>query len=359
MQRRESTVARGQLKIGHSSNLPGNPANRKPEPRKGSNFTLNPSTAQQEMKFVNSYRSCIAMAAGSLLMTSITSWAGQPVLPDDDGKGVKEAKVQTPEENWLDHTIAPVSSPLFFEDPVVYSEVRPMFAYQRIDPKFVTGGGNAQVYAMQLRWSPIERLAIIATEDGYMNINPRAVLPHEQGWMDIALGAKYAVIDDRRDQFILTPGFTLSVPTGSEKVFQGKGKGIWNLFTSTEKGFGNLHLTGNLGVALPNDQTKDNTILHYSAQVDYYCCRWFIPFVAFNGYTVLTQSNRIGLNTEGYDVINFGSSAALHCTQGTIGFGFRSRLLEKLYFGAAWDIAVISPHGLEEDRWTADLEWRF
>jgi len=307
------------------------------------------------MSFLTSHRSCAVLAAGGFLLSNVAAWAGQPVSPPDS----KETKVVAPEENWLTNTIAPVTSPIYFEDPVIHSEVRPMFAYHRIDPKFVTGGGDAQVYAMQLRWSPIERLALIATKDGYININPKAVLPHSQGWADISFGLKYALIDDRKDQFILTPGVTLEVPTGTRKVFQGTGDGIWNLFVSSEKGFGNLHVTGNLGFAIPNDSSKNNSIFHYALQVDYYTCRWFIPFAAFNGYTVLTSSKAIGLDTEGYDLFNFGSSAAFHRTQGTVGFGFRSRLLDRLDFGAAYDFAAISPKGLEKDRVTVDLIWRF
>jgi hypothetical protein len=35
--------------------------------------------------------------------------------------------------NWKDNTISSVSNPIFFEDPVIRNEVRPIFAYHRID----------------------------------------------------------------------------------------------------------------------------------------------------------------------------------------------------------------------------------
>lgn len=308
----------------------------------------------KKMKLVSSYRNC-ALAAGSLFLASLSAWAGQP-MESTDGK---TSKIEVQAEDWRKLTISPVTSPIYFEDPVPHTEVRPIFIYHRIDPKFATGGGNIQVYAVQARWAVTDRFAIIATKDGVINFNPRSGLSHAQGWADVAIGAKYALIDDRRHQFILTPGFTAEIPLGNEKVFQGTGKGGWNLFVSTEKGFDRLHLTANVGVSIPNDQQKNNTILHYSAQVDYFCCRWFIPFAAFNGYTVLTAAEAIGLDTEGYDLINFGSSAALHRTQGTMGFGFRSRLRDNLDLGAVYDFACISPHGLTEDRLTVDLIWRF
>lgn len=32
------------------------------------------------------------------------------------------------------------------------------------------------------------------------------------GWLDMATGLKYALIDDKANHFILTPGFTFSIP---------------------------------------------------------------------------------------------------------------------------------------------------
>lgn len=62
----------------------------------------------------------------------------------DSGK----APVAPPESiSWKDHTIAPVTNPIFFEDAVIRSEIRPIFAYHNIDDEFL-GGGNAQLYAM-------------------------------------------------------------------------------------------------------------------------------------------------------------------------------------------------------------------
>ena len=43
---------------------------------------------------------------------------------------------------------------------------------------------------------------------------------------------------------------------------------------------------------------------------DYHVCRWFIPFVSFNAFSIIDAGNNIGLTSEGYDVINFGSTGA-------------------------------------------------
>jgi len=262
-------------------------------------------------------------------------------------------------DDWKDQTISPVANPLFFEDSQISSEVRPVFLYHNISSDFVTQGGNVEVYAVQLRYALTDRLALIATKDGYIVFHPKAALSSTSGWADLAAGLKYALIDDKERQFTLTPGFKVTLPTGNEKVFQGKGKGIWDLFFSAEKGWDAFHLSGNLGFEVPDDFSKSTAQMHYSLQADYYCCQYFIPFVAGNAYTVLTDSKQLALGTEGYDLINFGTSDAKGQTQVALGFGFRSRLLKNLDLGFAYELGLVHPKGLFGDRYTVDLIWRF
>ena len=259
--------------------------------------------------------------------------------------------------DWKAHTISPVANPIFFEDAIIRSEIRPIFAYHNIDSSFL-GGGDAQLYALQIRYALTDRLALIATQDGYFEINNDAV-GNPDGWMDLALGLKYALIDNPEAQFILTPGFTVHVPTGSEEIFQGRGNGEINPFVSAQKGFGDFHLSGNVGLRIPFDSDEQSLIAHYSVMADYYTCRWFIPFVAFDAFTVLNEGNNIPLNSEGYDVINFGSSLAGGVTQATIAVGFRTRVLDNVDLGFAYQKAVISPEGLTDDRFTFDMSIRF
>ena len=272
---------------------------------------------------------------------------------------VSDKTPTTPVEavDWKAHTISPVANPFFHEDAVIRSEIRPVFVYHNIDDQFL-GGGDAQLYALQIRYAITDRLAIIATQDGYFDVNNDAIA-NPEGWMDLALGFKYALIDDEANQFILTPGFTFKIPTGDREVFQGRGGGEWDLFIAAQKGFGDCHLSSNLGLRLPNNTDENSTFVHYSLMADYYTCRWFIPFIAFNAYTVVNEGNNIALNTEGYDVINFGSSGADGVTQGTLGVGFRSRIFDNVDLGFAYEKAVIEPSGLTDDRFTLDISIRF
>jgi hypothetical protein len=224
-------------------------------------------------------------------------------------------------------------------------------------------GGQVQVMALQIRYALTERLGLIASKDGYIQFQPKNTLSHGYGWADLAAGLKYELIKDEPDQFILTPGFTLTVPTGSRDVYQGNGSGVWNLFASAEKGFDQLHITGNAGFNIPNNFAQNTAQLHYSLQVDYHVCQYFIPFLVGNGYTILSDGNHnllpVPLNTEGYDLINFGSTDASGTTQLSLGGGARSRLLKNVDVGVAYEVGVGNSVGIFQSRVTADLIWRF
>jgi len=283
--------------------------------------------------------------------------------------------------DWTDMTISPVLNPVFFEDPTIRTEVRPIFMHHTLSKGFPTalpiGGGDIQLYAAQIRWALSDRLAIIARKDGYVSADLGAVhtlsgqSDRYNGFADLQAGVKYAVIDDKEKQLIVTPGLTLELPTGNQEVFQGHGKGEWDLFVSAAKGFGEFHLAGNTGLRLPNDMSKNTAELHNSLQLDNYVHKYFIPFVALNAFTTLnstgagTALNNQGVpaalpfDTEGYDLINFGSSQAAGTTQMTLGLGFRSRILDNAYVGFGWEKAAGVGKSIFNDRYTIDFIFRF
>jgi len=261
-------------------------------------------------------------------------------------------------EGWIEHAIAPVANPIYFETPLIQSEIRPLFAFHRLDSGLLGVGADVKVYAVQLRYAINDRLALIATKDGYTQIT-LANGAELDGWNDLAAGLKYALIQDDANQFILTPGFTVTLPTGNEEVFQGTGKGRVDLFVSAVKGFGDVHVTGNVGATVPFDFDANTANVRFNAMADYYLSNWFIPFVAFNSFLTVSEGNAIGLPSEGFDVINFGSANASGHYQGTIGAGFRTRITSSLDFGAAYEFGVIDTKDIFKDRLTVDLIWRF
>jgi hypothetical protein len=261
-------------------------------------------------------------------------------------------------QDWTAQSIAPVTNPIYFESPLAQSEVRPLFIHHRLDSGFV-GGGSVNVYAVQLRYAVNDRLAIIATKDGFIETDTPGI-GNRDGFADLAAGVKYAIYKNDEQQAVITPGLTVSLPTGNSDVFQGDGSGVVNVFVSGMKGWDNLHFTANIGAQVPFDGDKDTSNLHYSVMLDYYTCQWFVPFVAFNAFTTLSDGAGLGITTEGFDLINFGASNASGSTQGAIGFGFRSRLIENLDLGFAYEVGVIEDGAdIFKDRFTVDVIYRF
>ncbi len=261
-------------------------------------------------------------------------------------------------ENWQDRAIAPVANPVFFETPMIQSEVRPVFMFHRLDQGLLGQEVDVRLYAVQLRYALTERLAVIATKDGYIEVDP-AGGGGTDGWADISAGLKYALIDNQDQQFVLTPGFTFEVPTGNREVFQGNGSGELNLFISAMKGWDNLHATVSIGGRIPMDLDKETANVRYSGMLDYWLCNWFIPFVTVNAFTTVSEADVLPLQSEGFDLINFGSTGAEGHTQASFGAGFRSRLLDNLDLGFAYERGWISKRDLFKDRFTVDLIWRF
>jgi len=261
-------------------------------------------------------------------------------------------------EGWQDRAIAPVANPVFFETPMIQSEVRPLFMFHRLDSGLLGQEVDVKLYAVQLRYALTERLALIATKDGYIEVSP-ANGGGTDGWADLAAGLKYAVIQSEEKQFVLTPGFTFEIPTGNRKVFQGNGRGELNVFVSAMKGWNNLHATVSVGGRIPMDFDRETANIRYSGMLDYWVSNWFIPFVTVNAFTTVTEAEVLGLESEGFDLINFGSTSASGHTQAAFGVGFRSRLLNNLDLGFAYERGWISKNDLFKDRFTVDLIWRF
>lgn len=296
------------------------------------------------MKNTNTYRvltSTVAVVAMALFLNGVQA----PAAPAEANAG------------WKAQAISPVANPLFFESPLIQSEARPIFMYHNISDDFI--GGFARVYAVQLRYAVTERLAIIATKDGFIQLRPKVAGLSADGWADIGAGLKYAVIDDKENNFIVTPGLKYEFASGNKRVFQGNGDGEFNVFVSAMKGWDRFHATASVGGRVPVNFDDETSSLHYSLQLDYFTCRWFIPFVVANGQTVLSEGNGPAFGVEGFDLINFGTSNAGGFTQIAVGGGFRTRLTKWADIGFAYEKGVTSPKGLFDDRFTMDLIVKF
>ena len=125
------------------------------------------------------------------------------------------------------------------------------------------------------------------------------------------------------------------------------------------KGFDNFHATVNLGGRIPIDQDEETSKIRYSAMLDYYTCQYFIPFVCLNGFTTVSEGDALPVDSEGFDLINFGSTNADGKSQWAAGVGFRSRIMKNVDLGFAYENGFSPDDDVFRDRYTVDLIWRF
>jgi len=263
----------------------------------------------------------------------------------------------------LDQIASPVSNPVNFEDPRIESNIKPLFVYHKIDDGFVTQGGDVRIYALQLRYAVDDRLAIIATKDGIVDMKPDAVLDDESGLANLAGGAKYAFYKDADEGLIGTAGLRMEVPTGAKRVLQGKGAGILNPFVTGAWALGcddlPINLVGATGMRLAfssHDSSFWDLDLHLDTKVGPVS-----PLIEMNLVQVMDAGNRLPIPDEGQDFFDIGSSQANGKTMLTGDVGARTDLFDKTTWGIVYQFPLVHGAGTRITEWriTTDLTYSF
>ncbi len=260
-------------------------------------------------------------------------------------------------ENGFKHYVPPVSNPLFNETPFITTEVRPVWLHNDIPEKFVTRGGNIDIFAVEIRVALTDRFGLIATKDGYMDADFDIALPDSNGWANLSAGLKYAVISRLKKGEILPIGFEYETPLGSPNSagikMQGDGDGFIDLFASGPKTIGKLGLQANFGANLAFDGDHDSSMLHYSMHVDYEVFPNLYPLIEMNGYTKIDSGNRTEIMVEGVDLVNFGSIDS--GTVFTVAGGARYRINDHIQFGAGYETPLTNRKDILDWRTYVDL----
>lgn len=268
------------------------------------------------------------------------------------GSGVVPAVAES-----LDQMISPVSHPVTFEDPRHSTELRPIFAYHEIDEDFVTGGGHAEVYALQARFKLTDDLSLIATKDGYVVLDPKNVVPRDSGFADVALGAKYSVL--RSDNAIVTTGLRYEAPVGDENLFQGLGDGAINPFVSAGYVLGDVNLMTGTGLRAALDDS-DSSFWDLDLHADVKLGS-FYPLLELNLIHPYQGGDRLPIADEGEDFFNFGASNAAGNNILTAAAGARYRVSDAIDVGAAYQFPLDRGEGSNIIDWrvTCDLIVKF
>ena len=243
--------------------------------------------------------------------------------------------------------------PTIFESAVVEGSVRPMVMYQRLPETSIFGGGDLQVYAVQLRVPITDRLGLIATKDGYIDLNPDNG-SDEEGFADVAAGLKYALIDDREAGLIVSPGFVFEVDAGNHDVFQGNGDGVLRTFVSAGLARADFNLLGNLGFNLPVDGADETHSLDYHLHLSYDAHEHVQPLVEVHGISFTRNARALPVNFEGGDLINLGASRVAGQNVFTGAIGARFPINDTVSLGAAYEFPLGSRNDLLADRFTFD-----
>jgi hypothetical protein len=215
--------------------------------------------------------------------------------------GQNEAALAEPREHRMVH---PLTSPYDNEDASITTDIRAWYAYHDFPSDILLGGGKAQTAAVQARVAITDRLQLVAYKDGYFWIDTPAV--DEDGWVDVAAGLKYAVVQDYENQFHWSVGAGYEMPLVDPSVFQNDDE--IRLFTGVNKGFGRLHLSANASYffGLGRDQDAGNSDrFAWHLHADYYVTEWFSPVLEINGYHI-TKAGTSAIPFQGADVFNLG-----------------------------------------------------
>ena len=287
--------------------------------------------------------------------------------------------------------------PYLFEDPYITTGVQFAGIWHQTPSGSVFSGGQLGVVALQARLAITERLALIATKDGLAIFRPdvrlsdidsslpkTSLLKDRESLLNITLGIKYALLDWRQHNFILTPSLRFELPSGDRALFQGQGNGIvipafsfgWGL---ENLGLEKMHAVGGFGAQLPLDTDRNSTSLFYNLQLGYWLTPTLAPFMAVNGmYWTDSGTGQLPIRTaigkvtlsqaqaalgtgafEGADMVNLGSAGIAGASLVWLTWGARMLLTEHWSVGAAYDLPVSSREDVFNQRATVMLSYEF
>ncbi len=245
----------------------------------------------------------------------------------------------------FEHFYEPIGNPLYFESPFNNTGLRFLYLYHGFPEGSQIGGGHANVYALQVRLALTERLAFIATKDGYTDMNA-GILPPDGGWNDFAIGLKYVFIADKASDFVLTGGLRWEWENGNRRILMGRTQEL-SPFISAAKGFDRLHLLGNVTGRLPMDWNDGNAIVSWDLHVDYEIAPkvlpGFAPVFEVHGLHYVSDGNALPLSVGGLDYSNIGSTDVAGDNVFWAGVGARWKLSPHMSIGSTYEFPLHNP----------------
>lgn len=256
-------------------------------------------------------------------------------------------------DDCFDGFISPISNPIFFEDPRNLTEAR--FVYLNHGVPGALGGGDVQLFALQLRARLSDNVSFIATKDGYgTSTNPLI----DDGWADFSAGLKFNLLRDVANQQLLSGGFTFEFPWGSPSFQQGNGDGELNLFLSGGKRIAcRNYWISTSGFRLPVDGDEESSVFywsnHFSHQLN---SRWYV-LTEFNWFNWMSGGAGGIPGVEGFDAFNFGSTGVVGNDIVSQAIGVKYKPNRENEIGLAYEFPLTQRRDILEDR--VNFNWIF
>jgi len=252
-----------------------------------------------------------------------------------------------------DDFVMPVGQFTYFEDPFITTDLRLMYVYHDIPDRSVLRGGQVHLVAAQIRVALTERLAFIATKDGYSWVDS-GITPSGDGWNDIAAGLKYAVYSNPDEHFLVTAGMRWEWSNGSSDALQGGAQEL-SPFVSMAKAWDKLHFIGAVSGRIPTNRHKGNYSLVWNLHLDYELTETFRPLIEFHGIHWLSNGGVLPISTDYLDVGSLGASDVRGHDFFSAGIGFRWQLMDNVSLGLTWEFPLESPaENLQQNRVTVN-----
>jgi len=264
--------------------------------------------------------------------------------------------------------IKPMTNPVYFDDVQNRTYLHAITILQQLPNHIRTEAGrlpldgDLQLTAVRATFAINERFSLIAAEDGYIDFDPDETLDGGNGWADLALGFKGAIIYDPDDEFILSGKVLFGTSTGSRDVLQGNGDGNVAPSLAFLKGWDKFQLQGTVGGIIPFNHNDESTEVYTSWHASYAVTKEIFPLVELNYFRVIRRGHRNDVaRFEGGDVINLGSENALsHRNFATIALGCRFRYFDMMDVGIAWETPLTQQNqGLMKNRYSLDIVFHF
>lgn len=298
-------------------------------------------------------RIALAAAAGLLAVLTASSVASAQAAgftllgkPSEEGRALPDER----------QAVAPISDPYFHEDSFVTTDVRTWMVYHSFADNIALNGGDAEVYAAQLRVAITDRFQLVAYKDGYTHLSSGLI--KDSGWNDLAAGLKYAVIQDWKNDFHLSVGAGYQFAIGDPSVLQNDQEARG--WISVNKGFDKLHLGATANLFLPTggeDSLGNSKRISLHAHADYYLCKYLSPVLELNFYKSIDDGDNAPLPFSGADIADLGGGQDL--LTGAVGLEVRPLGTQDLGIRAAYETDLTDGESVYGFRWTFSLIYRF